>query len=443
MHPFHPEDLGDGYTLRWGTPADAEGYANLAARSFKKNQSEPDNQIVANYARDLLSGTHPLCPPERVALVVDASNHVVAAAALMDQPFMYAGIPLAVGRPEIVVSDTPVRKRGFIRHIMRWLHAKSADNGDIAQAITGIEYYYKQFGYEWSIDFPGGAKVLFSQLPPLASDAPIVTLRAVTTAELLPFISMYDADRQRPNVLVTTPLSAEYLTFTMHQSLSSEGNLPYFIIDQHGRIIGYLLIGKCCWQGEMDVRGWGLAPGIIWKDYLLATMHALPFIIPVLHKKPGEEVITAASLMLDSSHVIYPLLKSYLPHSAVDTYVWYMRVADLVPLLQKISPVLDVRLASSAFAGYSGTKHISFFRGGLELTWQQGQLTDVCHWQQPVESSKADACYPPGIMAQQIFGWRSLYELRSLGPDVSADNEAMQLLDILFPKTPSWFLWSN
>jgi hypothetical protein len=76
MHPFHPEDLGDGYTLRWGTPADAEGYANLAARSFKKNHSEPDNQIVANYARDLLSGIHPLCPPERVALVVDASNQL-------------------------------------------------------------------------------------------------------------------------------------------------------------------------------------------------------------------------------------------------------------------------------------------------------------------------------------------------------------------------------
>ncbi len=443
MHSFHPEDLSDGYTLRWGTPADAEGYANLAARSFKKSHSEPDNQIVANYARDLLSGLHPLCPPERVAVVVDASNHVVAAAALMDQPLMYAGIPLSVGRPEVVVSDTAVRKRGFIRQIMRWLHAKSAQNGDIAQAITGIEYYYKQFGYEWMIDFPSGAKVLFAQLPPLTSDAPTVTLRAVTTAELPQFIAMYDADRQRPNVLVTTPLSAEYLAFTMAQSVSSEGNLPYFILDNHDRIIGYLLIGKCCWQGEMDVRGWGLVPGVVWANHLLATMQALPSIIPVLHKKPGEEVITAATLMLDTSHVIYPLLKSYLPHTAVDTYVWYVRVPDLVPLLQQITPVLDARLASSALAGYSGTKQISFFRGGLELTWQQGQLTSISHWQPPVEFGKAEAYYPPGIMAQQIFGWRSLSELRTLGPDVYADNHTSQLFEILFPKTPSWFLWSN
>jgi hypothetical protein len=443
MHSFHPEDLGDGYTLRWGTPADAEGYANLAARSFKKNHSEPDNEIVANYARDLLSGTHPLCPSERVAVVVDANNHVVAAAALMDQPLMYAGIPLAVGRPEIVVSDTAVRKRGFIRQIMRWLHAKSAENGDIAQAITGIEYYYKQFGYEWMIDFPGGAKVLFAQLPALASDAPSVTLRAVTSSELPQFISMYDVDRQRPNVLVTTPLSAEYLAFTMAQSVSSEGNLPYFIVNQHDHIIGYLLIGKCCWQGEMDVRGWGLVQGIVWKDYLIPIMHALLTIIPVLHKKPGQEVVTTADLMLDTNHVIHPLLKSYLPHTAADLYVWYIRVADLVPLLQKIAPVLDTRLAQSAFAGYSGTKHISFFRGGIALTWQQGQLTNVCHWQPPVEFGKAEAYYPPGIMAQQIFGWRSLSELRTLGPDIDADNETSQLLEILFPKTPSWFLWSN
>jgi hypothetical protein len=348
-----------------------------------------------------------------------------------------------VGRPEIVVSDTAVRKRGFIRHIMRWLHAKSAENGDIAQAITGIEYYYKQFGYEWMIDFPGGAKVVFAQLPALTSDALSVTLRAVTTSELPQFIAMYDADRQRPNVLVTTPLSAEYLAFTMAQSVSSEGNLPYFIVDQHDHVIGYLLIGKCCWQGEMDVRGWGLVPGIIWKDYLIPIMHALLTIIPVLHKKPGQEVVTTADLMLDTSHVIYPLLKSYLPHTAAEIYVWYVRVADLVPLLQKIAPVLDTRIAQSAFAGYSGTKHISFFRGGIALTWQQGQLTNVCHWQPPVEFGKAEAYYPPGIMAQQIFGWRSLSELRTLGPDVYADNETSQLLEILFPKTPSWFLWSN
>ena len=94
-------------------------------------------------------------------------------------------------------------------------------------------------------------------------------------------------------------------------------------------------------------------------------------------------------------------------------------------------------------AGYSGTKQVSFFRSGLELTWQQGQLTSVSHWQPPVEFGKAEAYYPPGIMAQQIFGWRSLSELRTLGPDVDADNHTSQLFEILFPKTPSWFLWSN
>lgn len=443
MHPFQPEDLGDGYTLRWGTTGDAEGYARLAGCSFKQASSEPDNQIVANYARDLLSSFHPLCPLERVAVVVDANNHVVAAAALMDQPFMYAGIPIAVGRPEVVVSDIAVRKRGFIRQIMRWLHAKSAQNGHIAQAITGIEYYYKQFGYEWMIDFPGGAKVLFAQLPPLASDAARVTLRAVTNAELPQFIALYDADRQRPNVLVSTPLSAEYLAFTLAQSVSSEGNLPYFIVDNHNHVIGYLLVGKCCWQSELNVRGWGLVPGVGWNTHLLATMHALPSVIPVLHKKPSDAIITAVTLMLDTSHVIYPLLKSYLPHTAIDPYVWYMRVPDLVPLLQKISPVLDTRLANSGLASYSGTKQISFFRSGIEMSWQQGQLTSVSHWQPPIAFAKADATYPPGIMAQQIFGWRSLSELRTLGPDVCTNNDTGLLLDILFPKTPSWFLWSN
>jgi hypothetical protein len=150
---------------------------------------------------------------------------------------------------------------------------------------------------------------------------------------------MYDADRQRPNVLVTTPLSAEYLAFTMHQSVSSEGNLPYFIVDQHNHIIGYLLIGKCCWQGEMDVRGWGMVPGIVWKDYLLATIHALQTIIPALHKKPGEEVISGQPRSCSTPRMSFiRCSKATCPSTAVDPYVWYIRVADVVPLLQKIAP---------------------------------------------------------------------------------------------------------
>jgi hypothetical protein len=118
-------------------------------------------------------------------------------------------------------------------------------------------------------------------------------------------------------------------------------------------------------------------------------------------------------------------------------YAWYLRVPDVPAFLQQITPVLEQRLANSILIGYTGELKFDFYRGGFCLQFEQGKLVTVEPWRAPAYGNNAHAGSPPLIFLQLLFGYRSLSELRATFPDVWADQEAVLLINTLFPKQPS------
>src|SRR5579883_1557166 len=148
-------DLGNGLVLRWSTAEDTEGLEQLTSMVFRDSPQEPPNQPLADLLHHLLSDTHPLMGSVDYALVEDMrkqGNRIVACTCLWRQTWEYEGIPFRIGRPEIVATDPEYRNRGLIREIFGLVHARSAAEGHLVQAITGIPYYYRQFGYEYALD---------------------------------------------------------------------------------------------------------------------------------------------------------------------------------------------------------------------------------------------------------------------------------------------------
>jgi hypothetical protein len=448
LNPDYQRDLGDGYRLRWATPDDGTQYAQLAAKAFYLKNEQMENPNVVGYARDLVSNNHPLCHADDVAVVVDGHNQIVAAAALLTQPLEYDGIPLKVGRPELVCSDSQVRQRGFVRAIFELMHAKSAARGDVMQAITGIPHYYHQFGYSWSVDYNAHAKLALAKLPALANEVNPVRLRRVTPAEYQQFVALYNNDRLGRNLLLTTPYTPEYFAHVLTTSVSTEGFIPYFMVNELGSVLGYFLADQRSWDGWWTILGIGAAANQSLTNLIVPTLHATKELTADVHKVvPHHPDIHSLNIQVDGNHPIQQVLTNRnIPFQYEAPYTWYLRVPDMVKLLGQITPALERRIAQSIFAGYSGKLVLSFFRDGVELEWQNGQLTQLTPWHPPVyekDGSSANASYPPSIFNQQLFGWRSLAELRDWRPDVWADSESTPLLDVLFPKQPSWFLWMN
>src|SRR5260370_563284 len=91
------------------------------------------------------------------ALVEDTRNGaIVSSINLINQTWSYEGIPFKVGRPELVGTLPDYRQRGLIRKQFEVLHAWSAERGQKLQAITGIPFYYRQFGYEFAVSMGSG-----------------------------------------------------------------------------------------------------------------------------------------------------------------------------------------------------------------------------------------------------------------------------------------------
>ena len=70
---------------------------------------------------------------------------------LISQTWTYNGIPFKVGRPEIVGTDPEYRHRGTVRKQFDTVRVESRSQSEMVQAITGIPYYYRQFGYKMTV----------------------------------------------------------------------------------------------------------------------------------------------------------------------------------------------------------------------------------------------------------------------------------------------------
>ena len=93
----------------------------------------------------------------------DADDKIVSSMNLISQVWLYEGVPIGVGRPELVGTDSAYRRRGLVREQFDAVHAKSAARGELVQAITGIPWYYRQFGYGMALDLGGGRDFLWDR----------------------------------------------------------------------------------------------------------------------------------------------------------------------------------------------------------------------------------------------------------------------------------------
>src|SRR6266516_3709814 len=163
-------DLGNGLIMRRSTPEDAEALAEFNGKIHGEN--EQDAQRVAAWTRDLLIRPHPTLKPNDFTIVEETSTgRIVSSLNLIPQTWSYEGIEFGVGRPELVGTAPEFRNRGLVRAQFEEVHKWSAERGHMVQAITGIPYYYRLFGYEMALDL-GGRRVGFESNVPKLTPAP-------------------------------------------------------------------------------------------------------------------------------------------------------------------------------------------------------------------------------------------------------------------------------
>src|SRR5918998_4519329 len=213
-------DLGGGLILRRATREDAEAVAAFNGRvhhspggSFE--QREPHRGIAAG-TRNLMSGDHPTCDASDFTVIEDTTTgSIVSSACLIGQRFSYEGVEFDAGLPELVGTHPDYRRRGLVREQFEVLHRWSWERGHLMQAIAGIPYYYRMFGYEMTVYMSWGRRIYVQHVPGKPSkadeeeDSPRTYHLRPATASDARFIS--DLDRRARGRYVLTSSRDERL----------------------------------------------------------------------------------------------------------------------------------------------------------------------------------------------------------------------------------------
>lgn len=442
-----PLDLGDGLVLRTATVADTEALVAFNGDVHREPGAAEPNASIAVWTRDLLERPHPTFRPNLFTVVVEtATGAIVSSLNLIPQTWAYGGIPFDVGRIELVGTRPDYRRRGLVRLQMEVAHRWSAELGHLAQVITGIPGYYRQFGYEYALTLGGSRAVARWRVPALAEgEAEPFGIRPATPADI-PFITSVDAHgRQRSLVscMRDEPLWRHELDGRSdgdRLAVVERGDRGDDATYQLGEPVGFVVYAPQLWGPSLEVLVYELAAGVSW---LAATPSVLRFLARAgehdVPTSPDELRFEQVAFHLGVDHPVYRALPDRAKPGS-PPYAWYIRVPNLPAFESRIAPVLDARLAASDAAGHTGDLRLNFYRDGLRLSFTAGRLTAAEPWRPTDEPAVpgADASFPALTFLQLLFGYRSLSDLQYSFPDCEIRSEqARVLLTALFPTRPS------
>jgi hypothetical protein len=424
-------DLGDGLILRRSTPEDADALSEFNRMIHTDN--DPDGQCIAAWTRDLLTGSHPTFHADDFTVIEEAaSGRIISTMNWISQIWSYEGIKFGVGRPELVGTLPEFRNRGLVRIQFEEVHKWSAERGEMVQAITGIPFYYRQFGYEMALDLDGRRFGYEGQLPKLkAGEAEPYLIRPAQESDLLFIEKLYNQTKARS--MIACERTPELFRYEL--TGRSENNNCWVnctIVDGAGDLVGFFRHAGYNYPTSLAAARYELKPGVSWLEVTPVVARYLWAKGQEYAKRDGTEC-TAFGFLLGGAHPAYEAMGNRLP-TVRDPYAWYLRVPDLRGFLNHIKPVLEKRLANSIAAGHSCKIYISFYRTGLEIVMEHGMITAIEPWQ-PLPSEEGNAGFPDLTFLQLLFGYRSFYELEYTFADCWCFSEDMRvLLNILFPK---------
>jgi hypothetical protein len=430
----NPRNLGNGLMLRRSNGKDSDRLAEFNGRIHGEDES--DRYRVGIWTKDMLSGSHPTMHEDDFTIIEEKSTgRIVSSLNLIPQTWTYRGIPFPVGRPEAVGTDPEFRNRGLVRLQFECIHEWSKQRGDILQAITGIPYYYRLFGYEMAVELDA-ANIGFEPLVPKLRDGEQETVRFRAAKETdIPFLMSLDDHSHRTMLMRCLRDESAWRYEISGRSKDNCCQQEIMIIeDQNNQCLGAIMhpialdhsYSKLHYFELIDEASFmNITPAVIRYIWSTGQRYAT---------ESGKNLL-GFNFSLTGNHPAVKIASSFLPKTK-RPYAWYLRIPDLLNFLHLISPAIEKNLSTSPCCNYSGSLEICLYSKGIKIEFQSGKIVEITDSKYPNEE-KMDVSFPGMTFLQILFGWRDIHDLRNAFSDCTIKDEKIALVDSLFPKAPS------
>jgi Acetyltransferase (GNAT) domain len=426
-------DLGDGLLLR---SADHDDGAELVVFNATMHADDGSpGSTLGEWTLDLFETPHPTFRVERDVTVVEDtdSGRIVSALFLIPQVWSYAGVPIKAGQPELIATHPDYRRRGLVRAQFEVIHDWSRAAGQLFQFISGIAWYYRQFGYAYAVDLPPRPIMWLRETPPPSTE---FSLRAATSNDV-GFLAALEADATSGTTL--GPLRGPE-GFTLELARRPGGLLACEILvieSTTGAMpVGYIAYQRRLNDGLVSLRAFELRRGTSWLGPTACVVAHLHQWVRDHPDGPGRGVRFA----LPAGHPAARCASTRLGWAPPGSYGLYVRVPDVIAFLRAIAPALEARLAVSPAVAWTGELRIDLYQGGLRLRFDRGRLAEIEPWKPPADGTESgvDASIPRDDFLHLLFGNRTIRELEPTTADCLLKTDAgTLLLDVLFPPMPA------
>jgi len=388
-------ELPAGLTLRAARPSDLDGIASLLVA-----RGEPADAIDHRLIVDDPDAGLDCC-----GVVVDGER-VVSTMTLLDETLILDDVSIRAGQVDLVATDPDYEGRGLVRALMRWAHESFARRGRLVQLVVGIAYFYRQFGYQYSVAVPRARAV--AARPPLPGG---YLVRWAGHADIGAMARLQDATQRDHNLRMPhSPACWRWL-------VARQGSRQ-LIVEHDGAAVATGRITPpddgCLVLGEVAADSAVAVEALLAHAVALAGEDELR-----VHERPGGPAGKA--------------LESHLAPPPAHTDCYYTRVPDVVALLRHLAPVFSARLAASDLTRDRGEAVVSFFRYHVRLAYENGAVNAVhLGGRMQAPGSAGGAGVAPDLVAPLLFGPHGIAGLAERHPDVYlGPNEA--LMRVLFP----------
>lgn len=427
--------LQDGLVMRGATRDDADRLAEFNT-VMHSDEDEP-LEWMREWTRDLVLKPLTSISLDDIIIIEDTkTGDIVSSCVYYHRDWSYCGIPVPFGRPELVSTHPDYRNRGLIRKQFELMHRWGDERGHLVQGITGIPYYYRQFGYELALEMGTSRNAYVSKMPKWKDDEQkTLVLRNAEKADL-PFMVQLHASATARSLFapVVTAADLEYQLFDRHPD-TLIAKTAVIIEDEAGSPIGFTSFVARPEFESAEVSMLEFVELPMFRELTQPFLKSFRSLLEQVPENKGKSV-QHLSVKLSEAHPAQAFLgKPFVREGR--GYSWYIRTPDLPKLLMLIAPKLEERLVDTVFEGLTAEKVLNFYRSGLVLKFENGKIADVKTLKFP-ERGKSMANLPDLTFLQLLFGRRSISEINHTLVDAHANSDADELLlDTLFPKMQS------
>lgn len=403
----------DGFTFcHLETDEDIEQYLELTRIVFGSEEA------VDVFVRNLID-YHPTMTLDD-HFVIKHNGRIVSCLNLIPVKWSIGGIPFKVAEMGNVATLTEYRHRGLIRRLVNEFHKRVADQGYDLSVIAGIPYFYRQFGYEYAIPLDEETRIKIGQI---SDYEPKHNIRPFNDKDIPKAMRLLERSQQK---FYVHSIRDEKI-WRMQQKTRMASDPPAFegyAVEENGDMVAYFRIVDKPKDRELVLREI--------TDTDQSTARSILRFLKDTGKQRRHETLVAMASHYDSftEHIV-----SIGGVKQIPSYAWQIRVIDYVKIFKKMKPLFEKRLATSTYRHLTEKLNFNFRHYTVRITIEDGKITDV----QRIETNEDRTIgLNPLVFIQLLLGHRSREELEMIYPDFRIRLSHKHLIDILFPKMPSY-----